>query len=80
MSTQTFEIWMEGHHATGMDRKSDPVYKGECRGNSFEDACRNLLDGTEHFDSDTLSVWGCKLYPTRYEAFRFTPEDKGEQS
>ena len=79
MSTQKFEVWSEGYCAneTG-DKKTDPIYHGECRGNNFEDACRNLLDGNRYFDSKDLTHWGCKLYSTRFEAFGFTPEEKGE--
>ena len=78
MSTQKFEVWSEGYWATGMIKKSDPVYHGECRGNSFADACRNLLDGNRYFNSKNLTYWSCKLYSTRFEAFNFTPEEKGE--
>ena len=77
MSTQKFEIWSEGYIASGTEgRKTDPVYHGTCRGNSFEDACRNLLEGNKYFDSEELTHWGCKLYPSRFEAFGMAPEDK----
>ena len=78
MSTQKFEIWSEGYWATGMDKKSDPIYHGECRGNDFADACRNLLWDNQYFDSNKLTHWGNRLYSSRFEAFSFTPEEKGE--
>ena len=69
-----YDIWMEGFHIQG----GGPVqasFLGQSEGKDFKEAVLKWYD--EHpiqkhsFNPDTLSDWGCRLYPTEAEARKF---------
>lgn len=68
-----FEIWMEGYRATC--EHGTAHFVGLSRGFDFEDAVRRwyahptrATRAAKFFDQQTLSYWGCRLFPTEKEA------------
>jgi len=65
---KAWEIWMEGFRATGDEALASKV--GDGRGLTFEDAVLDYYrrNPDPSFSPDSMSVWGCKLYPTESQA------------
>ncbi len=66
-----FEIWMEGFAITGNNAKAVRIATN-IKGRTFTGAVKAYYKShpDTNFNPDTLSVWGCKLYPTEGEARR----------
>lgn len=68
--TKEFEIWSEGFAVTG--QIAGAHYHGSCRGEDFEDACKNFAKENEefahYFNENYMSHWGCKLFDNEAEA------------
>lgn len=69
IAERTFEIWMEGFMITGGGAKAVRITAG-AKGRTFTEAVKSYYrtHPDSNFNPDTLSVWGCKLYPTETEA------------
>ena len=70
-----FEIWIEGHHTTGMEEPVHAKLIGYHAGDDFLDACRKASKGTFFTgygefkeDNGVCSVWGCKLFNNKADA------------
>ena len=66
-------IWMEGFLITGSEgTPTTASFVGKCEGNSFREAVLNWYKNhpDASFNPQTLSYWGCQLYPTEGEARR----------
>ena len=61
-----YEVWQEGYATTGNSAKASLIGKVEAK--SFYDACVKLCSENEYFNKKSLTIWGCKLYPTEKEA------------
>ena len=73
VSAMTYEIWMEGFLVTGMEGTPAPAsFVGKAEGIDFPDAVRNWYNNhpTGNFNPETLSDWGCRLFPNEQEARR----------
>ena len=70
MSMKLFEIWCEGHQATG--DSSDAGHLGWMVGEDFKDACKNFasIDPAfkRYFDPEHMTYWGCKLFDNEGDA------------
>jgi hypothetical protein len=61
-----YEVWEEGYIITG---NSAPAHKrGEVEATSFQEACDILLKDNTDYNSERLTVWGCKLYDNEADA------------
>lgn len=68
---KTFEIWMEGFNVTG--NTAQARFLGLVTAASFKDACVTFFTKENQekygtFNPETLSAWGCRLFPTEEEA------------
>lgn len=67
-----WDIWVEGYAATGERRNHYRIGIG--RGTTFREACLDLAkkddEFRKHFRAETLSFWGCRLFPDRLSAAR----------
>lgn len=73
-SSKKYEIWMEGFLCTGMEgTPATASFVGESYGVDFRDAVLNWYKKHPNinFNPETLSDWGCRLYPTKKEAQQF---------
>lgn len=67
-----FEIWVEGYSALG--NKNIASFIGSVEAKSFEEACIKKCSSKRFqanygtFDSNNLSLWGCRLFPSEYLA------------
>ncbi len=70
MMNKTFEIWMEGYLITGGGGGASFV--GSASGVTFHEAVLNWYKDhpNVNFNPETLTDWGCRLYPTYAEAKR----------
>lgn len=69
----TYEIWMEGYLATGMEGIPQRAQRmAVARGETFQDACDWYFrcKGDNYYDSRTLTYWGCKLFDNEADARR----------
>lgn len=55
-----FQIWSEGYKATGEAQKACP--QGSVEANSFQEACDELFLDNQSYDSERLTIWGCRLF------------------
>lgn len=66
------QIWMEGYIITG--GKSPHSLVGSIEAETFKDAVDKWY--REHpdkfFNQESMSVWGCRLFPTEEEARKLT--------
>lgn len=72
-----YEIWMEGYLCSGMDGiPANAMLLGTVEAESFKEACATLCSpkGFQkhygNFDSERLSVWGCRLFDNEADARR----------
>ena len=67
---KTYNIWEEGYCVTGGYGKHHLL--GTSKGNTFKEAVINWINSHPNFkdlfDEDSLTIWGCRLYPTEEEA------------
>ena len=67
---ETYNIWSEGYRATGGYGKHHLL--GTSKGNTFKGAVISWINSHPNFkdlfDEDSLTIWGCRLYPTEEEA------------
>lgn len=65
-----FEVWMEGHRATGEHSTAD--YLGVHEGENFKEACKNALEAEGwsmgFYDGKTNSYWGCRFFDNEADA------------
>lgn len=63
-----WEIWSEGFRITG--GWSGANYIGHMKGKTFKEAILNWFEmwPDPSFNAETLTLWGCSLYPTEQEA------------
>lgn len=68
------EIWIEGFLITGSEgTPTRASFVGKSEGNTFREAVLNWHKNhpdASSFNPQTLSYWGCQLYPTEGEARR----------
>ena len=76
-----FEIWDSGYRATGECSYAHRL--GSAWGISFKAACITFFYGSNDprkhtdFDPDTMTYWGCKLFPDGEEAKKHELESFG---
>ena len=63
-----YEIYQEGFMIQGMDSPAKSEFVGKIKANSFQEACDKYLANNPNYNSQNLSIWGCKLYQTAEEA------------
>ena len=73
---RTFAIWSEGYRATG--EHGDATLHGYAKGETFEEACRNLAAKDKDFAQSFRerqdcgrwygSFWGCRLFDNEEDA------------
>lgn len=67
---QTYEIWAEGFVITGGSGQAHLV--GTSEGTDFKDACIRWYKDHPlqalNFNPDTLTDWGCGLFPSEAQA------------
>jgi len=66
-----YEIWSEGYLITGCEGVPVPSQlMGIGYGDTFEQACINYYKKNPNinFNPETMSFWGCKLYPSKAQA------------
>jgi len=74
LQKETFDVWMEGYLATGMEGiPQRATYLGSYEGDTFADACEaaikdNYPNDTKLFDKTRLSWWGCRMYDNETDA------------
>ena len=70
----TFEIWIEGYLATGMEGTPNRASRiAVIDAETFADACVNFsktekAKGYGRFDKERLSFWGCRLFDNEQDA------------
>ena len=66
-AVNTYTIWQEGYAITGNSAPAS-IYASDIKATSFQQACdiAGLID--EHYDSKTLTTWGCKLFDNEADA------------
>jgi hypothetical protein len=66
-----WDIWAEGFMFS-LDERAQASLVGKAEGATFRDACINWYKEhpTTNFNPETLSDWGCRLFPTEAEARR----------
>ncbi len=70
-SVRVFDIWAEGFKT--MDGEGKAQYITSIMAPGFREACvlanaAGKFAGCGNFDQESLSVWGCRLFPTEAEA------------
>lgn len=61
-----YNIWREGYSTTG--DYSPAMLLGSAAGESFQAACNSFFEKDPYYNSEKLSLWGCKLYDNGTEA------------
>lgn len=67
-----YEIWIEGHRASGDYSHAQKIT--ETYAENFQSACDKICKDPKiqnrfgTYDSSSLTLWGCKLYPTEEKA------------
>ena len=70
VSLQQYEVWMEGHIATGSSSKAELL--GVTKAENFRGAVHKVLEKKgmldSYFNPEKLTYWACKLYDNEAEA------------
>lgn len=61
-----FEVWSEGYAAT--EECSKAVFHGMVYAESFRAACIEKFRYNNTFNSERLTLWGCKLFNNEADA------------
>ncbi len=65
---QVFEIWCEGHRATG--ESSEAHMMASVEAGSFREACDKHFGDNSLYDSERGTYWGCRLHDNEADARR----------
>ena len=63
---RTIQVWSEGYRATG--DQADAMLHGTIIAKNFQEACNILFKDNDTYDSQALTLWGCRLYNNEREA------------
>ena len=63
-----YEVWEEGYAATGEGGPAGLV--GRVKARTFAEACDKLCGSKSSYNSERLSVWGCRLFDNEFDARR----------
>lgn len=55
-----WQVWTEGYAATG--EHGTAKFQGVVRARTFKEACDQAFAGSEHYDAQMLTLWGCRLF------------------
>lgn len=71
-----YQVWIEGHVATGDAAESQ--YLGEYEAATFQEACKlacvanyGQTDTEQYYDAENNTFWGCKLVDNADDAKTF---------
>ena len=63
---EKFDIFMEGYNISG--NRQGATFIASVNAYSFKEACDRHFVNDKDYNSERLTVWGCKLYETLEEA------------
>lgn len=61
-----WEVWAEGYRV--MEGTVGAMLVGECRAETFREACDEVMRDSDTYNREKLTLWGCRLFSFESEA------------